>query len=359
MNVVHSLSRYLVVAPFLGSALFVACSSNDVGGPSGAATGVQSDQVEVVQGVPDNGAHPAVIAIDIGGTALCSGTLVAPDVVLTARHCVSKTIDAVACPAQGTKQILSDLLPSSLTILVGDEVSTAQPRATGKEIIVPEGDALCDADIALILLDQEIDDIDPLALSTAVVVKNDHVLAVGYGRSGDNQSAGNKLVREHVKVLGSSANEFLVGESTCQGDSGGPALDETTGEIVGVVSRGGAMCDGKDAQNIYTRADAFQSLIALALARSTAGAADAADAGVDSGADAGKKKRVKKDGGARKAPTTDMGAACTKGADCAAGVCVTANAKQYCSRTCATKDRCPTGFKCTAEASGGKVCVEK
>ena len=60
-----------------------------------------------------------------------------------------------------------------------------------------------------------------------------------------------------AESLDTSAREFLVGEATCQGDSGGPALDEASGEIVGVVSRGGPACDAANAHNIYTRTDAF------------------------------------------------------------------------------------------------------
>ena len=33
-------------------------------------------------------------------------------------------------------------------------------------------------------------------------------------------------------------------------------------------------------------------------------------------------------------PPTDIGGACESGASCAAGVCVSAHGKQYCSRSC-------------------------
>ena len=36
---------------------------------------VSVDTVEVISGVPDHGRNPAVIALDLGGQGLCSGTL--------------------------------------------------------------------------------------------------------------------------------------------------------------------------------------------------------------------------------------------------------------------------------------------
>ena len=75
------------------------------------------------------------------------------------------------------------------------------------------------------------------------------------------------MVREHVRVLSVSAAELTVGEATCQGDSGGPALDEDTGEVVGVVSRGGPSCEGPGVHNIYTRADTFSWLVDEAFAK--------------------------------------------------------------------------------------------
>ncbi len=149
-----------------------------------------------------------------------------------------------------------------------------------------------------------------------------------------------------------SSAEFLVGEATCQGDSGGPALNETTGAIVGVVSRGGPTCEGSGVHNVYTRTDVFQSLIDQALALSAwALAPRGADGGPEARTqpDAGKKKRRHKEGGTTK-PPSDMGNACTTAADCAAGVCVTNDGKEYCSRSCGTGDRCPDHYHCTRRA---------
>jgi V8-like Glu-specific endopeptidase len=322
--------------------------------PSGSsASPVQVDQTEIVSGVSDNGRDPAVVALDVGADSLCTGTLIAPDVLLTARHCVSVTSDTIACPAAGP-QVTAERPPASLRVLSGDNVQTAQEVARGVAVLVPPGDVICDADIALVLLDQAVD-VDTLDVSATTVSSGDHVTAVGYGRLADGDPPGTKLLREHVEVLSISAAEFLVGEATCQGDSGGPALDETSGEIVGVVSRGGATCDGPGAHNIYTRTDVFQPLIDEALSMSVFDTeASTGDGGL---LDAGKRKPKKKDGGTT-TPPSDMGDPCTSAADCGAGVCVTDQGKQYCSRACGTGDRCPDHYHCTATGPSQKVCLQ-
>jgi hypothetical protein len=351
-------------------AALAACSSSPdphVGASSNDSLpgddGVTADQVEVVHGVPDRGRDPAVVALEIDGDALCTATLVAPDVVLTARHCVARTSEQVDCPA-ASPQVGANHMPSSLHVLVGDDADTAREVARGKEIIAPNGWSLCDADIALVVLDRAVPGISPLPVRRAGIATGDHVRAIGYGRVGDGAPAGVKLLRDHVRVVETGDFEFVVGEATCQGDSGGPAIDESSGEIVGVVSRGGPACDGSNVHNVYTRADVYLPLIEEALRRSGSGddrdpSQDdpGPDAGVHSIADAG---HHAKDAGAKdQKPVTDMGGACHSGSDCSTGVCVREHGRQYCSRECGAHDRCPTHYGCTKATSGAMVCVAK
>jgi hypothetical protein len=328
------LARLIVVS--LASSFVAACAAS-VDSPQPTAD-VEVDQTEIVHGVLDRGRNPAVVALSIWDngepSGLCTATLIAPDVVLTARHCVSDTTEQVACPADGP-QIMGDRRAASLHILVGDDARTAHDVARGREVLVPQSNQLCNEDIAVVLLDREVEGIDPLDVHTQGIAQGGHVTAVGYGKSGDDGGAGVKLRREHVRVLDTSEREFEVGEATCQGDSGGPALDEDSGEIVGVVSRGGPGCDGAGTHNIYTRADAFLALIDEALSRSQAPHAP--------------KKKPKGD-------PSELGAACSSGADCASGVCVKESGRQYCSRPCDSADHCPTHYRCTATKTKS-VCV--
>ena len=313
---------------------------------------VEVDTVEIVSGVPDKGRDPAVVAIDVAGVGLCTGTLIATNVVLTARHCVSETVESVSCPSSGA-QITRDRAPSSLALFAGDDIRTARHIAQGHALVLPRSEQLCEADIAAIILDRDVEGIDPLAVGKIAPKVGDRIRAVGFGKSRDYGPAGTKLLRDFVRIQSVSPSEFLVGEATCQGDSGGPAID-ARGALIGVVSRGGPACEGGDVHNVYTRAGVFDNLIADALARAAASAES--DAGVidvskGNASDAGTKKGGK--------PPTDMGESCRSGSDCSTGMCVKNGSETYCSRTCGASEHCPTNYKCTHTKSGKAVCVAK
>jgi hypothetical protein len=238
--------------------VLLACSGAD---PSGVDPSISADSNDeaIVGGVLDRGAHPAVIAIDIAGQGLCTGTLVAPDVVLTARHCVSYTKERVEC---APNEVLGDRDPTTLAIHGGPDVYDAPLLARGRRLVVPSGRTLCDHDVAAIVLDRVVKNVRPIDVATAAPKVGDSLVVVGFGRTGPSGAAGVKR-RRTVPILGVSARELEVGEVTCPGDSGGPALD-VSGDVVGVVSRGRAFCAGRSATNVFTRVDVVRSLIAEA-----------------------------------------------------------------------------------------------
>jgi hypothetical protein len=248
-------------------------------------------------------------------------------------------------------QVLGDHDPKTLSVIVGDDVASGHVVAHGVAVVAPSGATLCGADIAVLVLDQPVKTAKPLPVSSRGAARGDRVRAVGFGQTGDGADAGIKLVREHVKVLSVSVSELTVGEATCQGDSGGPALDQSTSEIVGVVSRGGPSCEGPGVHNIYTRADAFSWLIDEAFAKVAGLERDGAG---DGGAPVSQPPK-----GTKTKPPSDVGGPCEKGADCAAGVCITDPEGKYCSRPCGTGDRCPAHYHCEpiSSSTGAKACI--
>ncbi len=291
-------------------------------------------------GILDRGDDPAVVAIDAGGQLLCTGALIAPDVVLTSRACVAITVARVECPPP-TSQILAAREPRSLRVLVGEDAGSARERARGRSVVVPAEDALCGADIALVLLDATIDDVRPLSVRSTGAAQGDHVRTVAYGRQASSASSARraKVVRDHVHVLESRRDDLVLEESACERAVGGPALDESTGEVVGVSARADdASCTGSGATALYTRTDAFLPLIGEALAQSSGPAPRAAIL------------RTKKG-------PIDMGSTCAEAVDCAAGVCVTLSERQYCSRACGPYDRCPARFRCRRSQLPLWVCT--
>jgi protease YdgD len=294
-----------------------------------AASQPSVDLAVPARGVPDRGADPAVVLLDVAGQGWCSGALVAADVVLTARRCVSVLRGDLRCPAAGP-QIAGARDLTTVHVLVGEDAATAVERARGRSVVVPGGDVLCGADVALLALDATIDDVVPLVVHATGAAVGDHVRTVAYAH-------GHRMVRDHVPVAASSSRELSLAEAPCEGEAGGPALDEATGEIVGVLSRGGPACGASDGYDVDTRADAFLPLVQQALA-AAAGA---------HGAHAAKPK---------KGPV-DLGASCVRASDCAAAACVDYAGSQYCTRLCGATDRCPSTYRCMAAAEGPTTCV--
>jgi V8-like Glu-specific endopeptidase len=346
----------------------VACSagsnsaSADPPDPEVVSEGPGSPPVSVdeaiVHGAADRNRHPSVVALlaqDANGTSLCTGALVAPDLVLTARHCVSiLKSESVACPST-TAQIRGDRAPESIQVLAGDDARTATPIARGAEILAAHSNVLCGNDYALLRLDRPVHTLAPMKVASRAPTAGSTITAVGYGLTGSTGTAGAKRFRSGVAILQVDAAEFTVGEATCSGDSGGPAIDESTGSIVGVVSRGPQPCDGAGAGNIYTRTDRLAATISAHLKASgvdvpsepsTPSAPSSPSPPTDAGASG--------DG-----DLGDMGDPCVGGASCATGLCVRAGASGYCSRKCGTgQQRCPAGYHCakTADAGGVGVC---
>ena len=197
-------------------------------------------------------------------TSRCTGTMIAKNLVLTARHCVSKVTN---------HQVASNYEAEDIFVFTGIDApkastSRAAAAARGSQSVVYTSATTTGQDVALIVLDQDVN--VPIAkLADDAPEEGEKLTAVGYGLTEDNVRATERRERTNLTVLANAGPLFQVGEAACYGDSGGPAM-RTGNVVVGVqqsVQEGdgvgrSALCVGADAKTNYTSVASASDLVA-------------------------------------------------------------------------------------------------
>lgn len=235
--------------------------------------------------VPE-GAYPWVVSLKyVDGSTFCGGTVIAPQWVVTAAHCVTASGRPVSTAS--LRVTAGTVAPDALPL-----ATTAQVRGVNAIVLHPDYDNVFLAnDIALLWLSSPLVPtatvqpiaLAPPALASTLLAPGTPAVAVGWGATKSDGTAYADALREVTLPIVSDAvcdlTSFaqpplhlcaggLAAQDICRGDSGSPLVvtDGSTPYMVGLVSAtgGGSRCGDEGFPGMYTRIDTYTGWLASA-----------------------------------------------------------------------------------------------
>jgi hypothetical protein len=237
----------------------------------------------IVYGAPSTEEEDYVVDLYVSGLGVCTGTLVAPTVIVTALHCVSvfnrnlpftcNTKGELSPQAAGAGEFGETIAPERIEVRVGPDPAKNEPDARGARIFGSGSDNICANDIAVFVTDTPLDPEPRRVRLGKPTPRGEHVTVVGYGED-EHRTVRIRNRRSGVRVVGvgefdpyeadgsAAPRTLMLGEGPCFGDSGGPAFSEESGALTGVFSLGASSgCEGAAIRNTFTQVAPFEDLL--------------------------------------------------------------------------------------------------
>jgi MYXO-CTERM domain-containing protein len=225
---VPSLRLLCGLALFFAATMVGACESAD-------PISVGRSQRRIINGIPDT-SYPATVALVYQGEEFCSGTLVAPRIVLSAGHCLKET---------GFKAADISVFFGEVVGSPGTSIKALKWTAHPLYYELSDGTPMNDVSVIVLAEDGPVDPMDwqsiPLPDPTGKTAT-----MVGYGVTDARTQTGDGTRRQVTEIIKGMDSDFIFygdGRSgTCQGDSGGPTFLADSAVVVAVTSYGDVSC---------------------------------------------------------------------------------------------------------------------
>ncbi len=230
------------------------------------APDVSQLDVPIVDGTFEEGEDAVVTVLPFGGVGLCTGTLIAPNVVLTAKHCVQAADADAPYPV------------TAFTVGVGSDVRSVRgyraryvettPGAYSSNPRTGLSGAIIGVDVGVLILRDDVEGVTPIPIRRDEPrdMIGQTFTAVGFGQRPDGPAG---LKYKGDGVISNLTGGVLYTEQTiCQGDSGGPMIQEAPERrVIGVASFGqaGSCPSAADGYNsVYQHLDLIDRALVLA-----------------------------------------------------------------------------------------------
>ncbi|MBO6933895.1 MAG: S1 family peptidase [Deltaproteobacteria bacterium] len=317
----------LRISASLFSSLFLLAACGESAPPPTA-----SAEWAIVDGERTAMNEDSVVAVLNRAGGLCTGSLIASRVVLTAKHCVQNPDVENPSP------------PSSFVIGIGDNIRGLTQTFGAIDVWTTEGSysefglrGLVGQDIAVITLRSDAPAPPfPVYRGDPLDLIGTEMKAVGFGETPAGGAGVKYRVGTTVSRYAESQGVIYTPPTICQGDSGGPLLT-ADGQIAGIASFGSACGVG---ENGYNHVAAFLENIDDVLRAAGACTDDGEEAcdGGDNDCD-----------GLVDETCLDVGETCTSGDECLTNRCEDTDGGRICTQDCDPVrpfTGCGTGLYC-------------